>query len=409
MKILTILFLFGVPLNLLAADHLLAISHEFVVSKKMTVVQPDGTPVYAYTPPGSFYENTPNFVQALPTHQTFFVTCPNGDEEWGGHTGGTVETFHYSLNPLTVSHRTTLTTGNRPFHIYPTPDEQICVTNDGDGTISLIDPTTLEVTTFPGGHDHGTVGFVSTEEGYDLFVTRFHGAESGGVDIIDGRTRLIRTTLSNLLPQPHSMVYSSVTQRMYIACAGGIEVIGTAGAEKDLHLDTLPTTEGRMTPLLRVSPDGRYLIGNCHWDGEPGSYFYAIDLLTEERKTMASVSCKSFAYSPDGNWIVAGDYNKPGDQEIQRVHIINSNPTSEHYMTVVKEISLSIPSQVGAFAQAFSPDSRTAYLGLTQTDQIMVIDVSTLTATTFGCEPAPVFLNVLPLSETTPVHHWIQY
>ncbi len=391
----------------MSADYLIAISHKNDINKKVTVYEPQGTEVFSYVPEGSFSENTPRFIRPVPSAKRFFVSCPNGDAQ----TGGIVEAFDYSRYPESIAHVMSIETGDRPFHIYVTPDDLVCVANDGENTFSLIHPETLEVETLAGGYHHATIGFAEypgTSRFYDIYATQFHPGEPGGVDIIDGNTRQIRKTLLDLLPLPHSVVYSSLTKRIYIACAGGVEVFGTEGEQKDQHLKTIPTTEGHMTPSLKISPDGRYIVGNCHWDGEPGSYFYSVDLLTEEMTTCQSVSCKGYAYSPDGKWIVAGDFNKPGEEEIQRVHVISTDPSSTDYMTVVKEFRLSTPSQVGFLAQDFSPDGQKAYLGLTQTDQVMVVDVKTLTADYFDCDPAPFFLSVIPLHVTSCVESWRQ-
>jgi DNA-binding beta-propeller fold protein YncE len=388
------------------ADHIIVISHKNDINKKITVYEPDGDQVYSYAPPGSVMENTPRFIQAIPAAKTFFVACPNGDSEFGG----TVEIFDYSGNQSAIHHAQTLETGAKPFHAYVTPDNLFCVANDGDDTLSFIDPLTLMVETIPGGHHHATIGFPVTASGYDIYATRFLGAGNpGGVDIVDGNTREIRITHNEILPLPHSVVYSPVTRKVYIACAGGIEVFGTVGDEKDVHLKTIPTTEGRMTPALKISPDGRYIVGNCHWDGEPGSYFYSINLETEEMKTVSSVSCKGYAYSPDGKWIVTGDFNKPPEQEIQQVQIINCDPISPNYMSIAKEVPLSSPSQIGFFAQGFSPDSTTAYLGLTQSDKIMRVDVTSLSVSEFDCEAAPYILSVIARNEASDVSAWLHY
>ncbi len=389
-----------------SADHFIAISHKNDVNKKITVYEPEGEQVFSYAPPGSVLENTPRFIQAIPAAKKFIVTCPNGDTE----SGGTVEIFDYSGYPNVIHHIQTFETGAKPFHAYVTPDDLFCVANDGEDTLSFIDPLTLMVETIAGGHHHATIGFPLSESDYDIYSTRFLGADNpGGVDIIDGNTREIRLTNNEILPLPHSVVYSPVTRKVYIACAGGIEVFGTVGDEKDVHVKTIATTEGHMTPALKLSPDGRYIVGNCHWDGEPGSYFYSINLETEEMKTVSSVSCKGYAYSPDGKWIVAGDFNKPPEQEIQKVQIINCDPTSPNYMSIVQEIPLSAPSQVGFFAQGFSPDSTIAYLGLTQSDTIMRVDVTTLSVSQFDCEAAPFILSVIPLNEPSGVSSWLHY
>lgn len=389
-----------------ADDHFIAISHKNDVNKKITVYEPDGNQVFSYTPTGTVTENTPRFIQAIPSANKFFITCPNGDSE----SGGTVEVFEYQGNPSTVQHIQTIETGGKPFHCYVTPDDLFCVSNDGDATFSFIDPLTLLVETISGGYHHATIGFPNSGSGYDIYATKFYGAGNpGGVDIIDGISREIRTTNPEILPLPHSVVYSPVTQKIYIACAGGIEVFGTVGDEKDVHLETITTTADHMTPALKISPDGRFIVGNCHWDGAEGSYFYSINLETGEMATVSSVSCKGYAYSPDGKWIVAGDYNKPAEQEIQKVHIINCDPTSASYMSIVKEIPLSTASQVGFFAHSFSPDSTVAYLGLTQTDKIMRVDVTSLSVTEFACEAAPFILNTIPLNETSNVPYWKLY
>ncbi len=389
-----------------AADHLIAVSHKNDVNKMIAVYDSGGAMVFSYTPPGSFFENTPRFIRVIPSLKRFFVTCPNGDSE----DGGTIEAFDYSGFPGSIIHLKSILSGNKPYHIYVTPDNKICSTNDGDDAISLIDPSTFAIETIDAGHHHATIGFPVNESGYDIFATRFMGSDNpGGVDIIDGITKEKRLTDSNILPLPHSVVYSTVTKKVYISCAGGIEVFGTQGAEKDVHLKTILTTEGHMTPSLRISPDGQHIVGNCHWDAEPGSYFFSIDLQTEKMTKVNSVSCKGYAYSPDGKWIAAGDFNKPFDQDIQVVHLINCDPDSVDYMTVAQQFELSYPSQIGFFAQDFSPDSKKAYLGLTQSDQIMVVDVETFSASYIDCEAAPYFLSVLPLSIASSVNDWSMF
>jgi hypothetical protein len=265
--------------------------------------------------------------------------------------------------------------------------------------------------TISAGEHHLTFAFAGDAASYDIYVGRFDGANPGGVDIVDGLTRSVRTTLEPFGPRPHTAVYSALTERVYFSFGGGIEVFGTQGVELDTHVETIETVTPNMTPLLRISPDEQYIVGGLHFDGAPGSYFFSHDLVADSSQTVASVSCKYYAYSPDGRWIAAGDFNKPTSQANNHVHLINTDPGSPGYMTIAAswELTGATASRVGFHAAAFSPDSQTAYLGLSEAHQVMVIDVNSLSATYFNCELAPNWFHVLEDADSLAVQQWKQY
>ena len=392
-----------------AADHLLAIAHEWSATKAITIYEPDGTLVFSYVTPGGVAENTPTFIESVADNSRFIVACPDG----GATTEGSVEVFDYSGYPAVngITHIQTLTPGNKPFHTEVTPDNQFIVANDGDNTFTLIDPVSLTTETISAGANHLTFAFAGDASSYDIYVGRFFGpGNPGGVDIVDGVSRTVRTTLAPFGQLPHTAVYSSLSQRVYFSFGGGVEVFGTQGAEIDTHVDTIETATPNMTPLLSLSPDEQYVVGELHYDAAPGSFFYSYDVISDSSQTLPSVSCKYYAYSPDGKWIAAGDYNKPTSQANNQVHLINCDPTSPNYMTLAAswELTGATASRVGFHAAAFSPDSKTAYLGLTEAHKVMVIDVDTLSASYFDCELRPNWFHVLDTSSLS-IADWKNY
>jgi len=160
-----------------AADHLIAIAHDYSATKAITVYEPDGTLVYTYVTSGGPTTNTPTFIRSIPEEKRFIVACPNG----GSQTGGIVEVFDYSSYPLgPITHVQTLTSGNRPFHAAVTPDNLFIVANDGDDSFTLIDPLTLSMETISAGEHHLTFAFAGDAASYDIYVGRFDGANPGG-------------------------------------------------------------------------------------------------------------------------------------------------------------------------------------------------------------------------------------
>lgn len=390
-----------------ALDHLIATTQDSGVGKEIAIYTPTGSQIFSYTTIGGNTENVPTFLVNDPATHRFLVTCIGPT----GGSGHSVQIFDYSNYPNgEITHLQELEVGKKPYHCYLSPDNLFYVANDESGTLAIIDPSSPNTfTEITAGLDHSTLVFAGDATTYDIFASRF--GSPGGMDIVDGTTHLIRTTLESLLGNPHTGVYSAYTKRVYYGCSGGIEVFGTTADEKDTHITTIAMDSGQMIPLSHISPDGRYLIGGVHYDAATGSYFYSIDLSDHSITKCSSVSCKYYAYSPDGNWIVAGDYNKPADQEDYKVHVINCNPASTDYMKVVKEFSVT-DSQIGFQAACFSADSRYAYLGLTTTDQMLEIDVDTLTETTINLptNAAPKWLRVLPLTtETSHVTSWEIY
>lgn len=399
-----------IPISVIAHDHLIITSQDASVGKEIAAYLPDGTHVFSHIPEGGVTDNTPAFIVPDPTTQRFLVTCP------APRTSTTPDNQSVRIldasDPYNITLVNTLHPGLRPFHAYLSPDGKFVVGNDSSDDIAIIDPVEPDsYDLIEAGHHHTTIVFAGDASQYDIYAGRF--GDPGGMDIVDGDTLTVRTQITDLLPRPHSGVYSSYTERVYFGHMGGIEIFGTTGEEKDQHIGTIPMDEGQMIPLSRISPDGRFIYGGVHYDGEEGSYFYAVDLADDSVTTVPSVSCKYYAFSPDGKWLVAGDFNKPPSQTDFKVHVISTDPESPDFMTVVTEFSVS-NSQIGFHTSAFSPDSRYAYLGLPDIDQIMVVDVEDLEASflTLPSNSAPRWLRVLPLTsplEPTAVSNWNFY
>lgn len=408
-----------------ATPHLIVTSQDATVGKEIAVYEPDGTKVFQYITEENYDENTPTFIAVDPATRRFVVTCPGptaphnhrpvtslaheDPEHSHGHSVLIFDYSRYPDAPITLVEE--LFTGMKPYHVELSPDGKFVVCNDTSDTLSIIDPADPDhFHTVSAGHDHTTLVFAGDASGYDIYASRF--GNPGGMDIVDGATLVTRATLGGLPPNPHTGVYSSHTRRVYFGGLGGVMVFGTQGAEKDTYIGAIPIEAGRMIPLSRISPDGKRLIGGVHYDGVAGSYFYSLDLTNDTLTTCSSVSCKYYAYSPDGKWIVAGDYNKPAAQTYHKVHVINCDPDSPRFMTVVAEFDVP-DSRIGFQAADFSPDSRHACLGLSTSDKLMVVDVTTLSATyhDLPLNSAPKWLRVLPVDSppATRAQNWSRY
>ena len=406
-----------------AAD-LLVITHQNDVNKKITAYTEDGTQLLSFTPEGDFEENIPTWIVAATEAQRFFVAATVEDahhEEKGVHeeTEGRVEVFEYAVSGAPISHVTSLHTGNRPFHMYIAPDGRAVVANDEDGTISLIDPFTLDFETITAGFEHGTIAFEGSPSDFDIYVGRFNEeANPGGVDIANSVTGATRTRIENLLPNPHSAVYSPISQRVYFAAIGGLEVIGTQGAEMDMHVGTVPLPEGNEAEL-KISQDGRMIYGNIipdHHDEkgpveeETEPQIFAYDVINDTTTVLEEAAqAADIDLSPDGNFIIAGDF-EPHEGEEPKLQIIDADPDSPTFMTVLQEYDLGSatgdPTVAGFSGAKFSSDGDVAYVTLTQRDEIMVIDMSDFSTTTFPVEAAPWFLQVIEIQGTSSVDNW---
>lgn len=406
---LAVWILSGVSISAQSADYLLAISHQNDVNKKVTIYNPDGQQIFNHVPSGSYDENIPTWMIAAPAVKRLFVSCTADEEHHHEKSNkaekeGLVEVFDYSGYPDSpITHVGSVEAGNVPFHNYLAPDGRVVVSNDEDGTLSFIEPASLIVETVTGGYHHGTVVFVGDASGYETYVGRFLGeTEAGGIDII-GNDGTVRKTLTLSLPNPHSGVYSPLTRRVYFACIGGLEVIGTEGTEKDKLLETVPLPGEGVEAQLKISPDGRHVIGNIYYEdpGEEQGAFYSYDTVTGALSSVESVNCTDFGYSPDGKWLVAGDLVLTGTSTVHQVHVINTDPSSVNFMKVVKAIPLDepVPSRVGFSGVQFSPDGTKAYVALTERDQLLVINMEDLSETTLPVEAAPWFLFAFSTEE----------
>lgn len=397
-----------------SADHLVATVQDASAGKQITLHEPDGNIVFSYSPSGGPTENTPNFLESVPSQQRFLVTCTDGSAS----TGGSVEIFDYSAYGTggAITHVMSLDVGDKPFHTSITPDERVCVAIDGEtpGRIllfDLMDPANYE--SIVAGQNHATTAFVPLAGGgFDIYASNFFGPSTdGSVDIVehDGSTWIVRADDVPLgAALPHTAVFSTYNDRVYYSTRGQLVGFDTQGAGKDQIVHTIPTVSGNMTPLLNMTPDGRYLVGGLHYDGAAGSYFYKVDLLDDSVQTVPSVSCKYYAFSPDGAWIVAGDLNKDPAQANNEVHVIDVGTMTREQEW---ELTGADASNVGFQAAAFSPDSRFAYMGLPAADAVMVVDTSDLSSyTTFPTAAAPKWVRTLSVTTTaSSVSDWQTY
>ncbi len=409
----------GISIPAQSSDYLLALSHQNDVNKKITLYTPTGERLLSYAPSGDYDVNIPTWIISAPKVKRLFVSCTL-DEEHNHGKGvkaakeGFVDVFDYSGYPNSpITHVGSVEVGNVPFHNYLAPDGRVVVSNDEDGTLSFIEPATLNVETVTAGYHHGTLVFAGDAADYDTYVGRFLGKTvRGGIDII-GHDGAVRTTLALDLPNPHSGVYSPLTKRVYFACIGGLQIIGTEGDEKDKVVGKATLPGEGVEAQLKISPDGKRVIGNIYYEeggGEQGA-FYSYDVLTGALTSVESVNCTDFGYSPDGKWLVAGDLVLTGSSTVYQVHVINTDPDSIHFMKVVKAVPLDdpVPSRVGFSGVQFSPDGSLAYVALTERDQLLVIHMDDLSETTIPVEAAPWFLLTFQTESASGVRTWSFY
>ena len=394
-------------------DHLIATIQDASVGKQITLHEPDGTVVFSHSPAGGPTESTPNFLEVIPEDKRFLVSCTDGSS----NTGGSIEIYDYSAYASggAITHVTSLDVGDKPFHTNVTPDGRVCVSIDGETPgrlllVDLMDPANY--VSIEGGQNHSTTAFVPLGGGdFDIYASNFFGpSTNGGMDILEYSGSAWNHRVNDLplnYPLPHTAVYSDFDQRVYFTTAGEIVAFDTTGPQKDQINRTIPTVAGQMTPLLRVTPDGRYLVGGLHYDSAPGSYFYSIDLQDDSVTTVNSVSCKYYAFSPDGSWLVAGDLNKDPAQTNNEVHVIQIPGMTQ---AASFDLTGAHASNVGFQAAAFSPDSRYAYLGLAATDEVLIVDTQDLSGfTTFPTAAAPKWMRTIEVDNTTAVDNWMSY
>ncbi len=402
------------PLLAAPASHLVATIQDASVGKTITLHEPDGTVVFTHAPAGAANESTPNFLESVPSLQRFLVTCTDGSAS----TGGSVEIYDYSAYATggAITHVTSLDVGDKPFHTSLTPDDRVCVAIDGEtpGRILLFDLSDpANYTSIVAGQNHATTAFVPLPGGgFDIYASNFFGPSTpGSLDILEytagtWSVRVDDTPLNHQLP--HTAIYTPYNERVYFSTAGELAGFATTGPQKDQLVHSIPTATDKMTPLLSVTPDDRYLVGGLHYDAAPGSTFYKVDLSDNSVQDVASVSCKYYAFSPDGAWIAAGDLNRDPAQTNNEVHLVDVGT-----MTIAAqwELTGADASNIGFQAAAFSPDSRYAYLGLHTVDKVMVIDTqSPATYSTFPTAPAPKWLRTIDVTGApTSVENWNQY
>lgn len=466
-----------------AQDHVLIVTHQGDVNRKITAYALDGTQLFSHNPGGALDKNHPSFIKSLASEFSFIVSCHDADR----HHGGSIQAFRYGALSGSFSHVTSIDTGETgPFHITLLPDNRFCVATDAeheeDGTLTVVDGATFAATVIPIGSQHTTIGYAGDASGYDIIAALLeedghghgkpgvldeHEEEPGKLAIIDGTTLEVRALLETDLPLLHSVVYSKLTQRVYVSGMGGLVVLGTQGTEKDVLLPTIEYSEERLAPWLKISPDGRYIFGllephdHDHSHGKPGAadgeqlnnplahrtgstattrnqffrvtrskglldeddhdhdhnepLLFAYDLVTDSSSTLHTVQGGNFAYSPNGQWLVIGDIVLEEATASYRVDIIRFDPDSG---TLSQEHRFILPlpgqkevSTIASESSAFSPDSKRAYLPLPEADQIMVVDVSVSPpeASFLDVEIAPHHVEAAFLPQASGVHDWGVY
>lgn len=433
-----------------AQPHLVVMSHREDVNKAITVYDADGDLLLKTVTTGGVNNHRPRFISVSPLHYRFLVTAPNLS-----NTGaGAAYVFDYSgyPNPGGVGLHAVVATGAWPFHTATAPDGRFAVACDAANRVDLIHPGTLAVQSIPAGATHSTLCFAKNASGAYLFAVQFpgdenphpfpgktdHDGEHGSVDVVDLATGLVVANVALTLPVPHSLVYSPLTDNVYVSCEGGLEII-EAKPPFD-HQGTIEAPkEETLAPAIKISPNGRFIVGiaSAHEhehdaalyflkqaldeDSEP--YLWVYDLVNDTSQTIDEfVHCQDFAYSPDGRWIVAGS-SDAHDGHPYEVAVVQLDTTTGDLAEVERfdiDSALAgidtdlLPARVGLFGADFSPDSTRAYLSIvptditpSPTDQVMVVDVSgypgPIAVSFFDCEPGAEFLKVAEVVATTSV------
>jgi YVTN family beta-propeller protein len=344
-----------------------------------TVTYDATTGTYTYTPTEAAREEAAR-IGGL--QDNFTVTVSDGQE--GGTT--TVDVT-VTISPTALTNPTTIDVGQLPNAVVISGAEgnQAYVTNYYDGTVSVIDTATNEVTaTISVGAAPRSLA--ASPDGSTVYVLN---QDDSTVSVIDTSTSRVVDTIRVTVPTDESGSVSHLwdvavgrDRTVYVSASGGtISVI-----DPTTHEVSGPYSVGPAATGIVVSPDGnRLYVATELWNSE----MMVVD--TETMQVVDTVDV-GFGYgyyypidaefTPDGKpdgkrlYVIAGVQGEAAQMNSNPVLIVDADPTSPTYNQVIHGIAY---PDTGLYPQsvAFNPDGTRAYVSDAGGNTITVIDTST--------------------------------
>ena len=289
----------------------------------------------------------------------------------------------------------------RPTHLFlalaltlPATAQTLLVVNQGNATLSLIDPATNQsIATIPentpGVHAHEAA---VTPDGRTAFLP-IYGSTGVGKPGIDGAQILFvdlpsRTIVSHLdFPhgvRPHQPTYDPATHLLYVTTELD-QTITVIDPRTHAIVATIPTGQPQ-SHMLAISHDGRR--GYTANVG-PGTVS-VLDLAAH--KTLAIIpiapQVQRISISNDDSLVFTSDYTQP------RLAVID---------TATNKVRTYIPLPGLGYGSAPTPDGRYLLLAIPAASKVAVIDLHTLTVTrTIDVPAAPQEILIPPASPGHP-------
>jgi YVTN family beta-propeller protein len=262
-----------------------------------------------------------------------------------------------------------------------TQGNQAYVTNYYDGTVSVIDTTTNEVTaTIPVGAS--PTSLAASPDGSTVYVLN---QDDSTVSVIDTSTNRVVDTITVPVPPDESGSVSHLWDvavgpdgTVYVSASGGtISVI-----DPTTHEVSGPYSVGPAATGIVVSADGsRLYVATGLWNSEMMVVDTRTLVDTGTVQVVDTVDVGYFNYpidaefTPDGKRlyvITGGQGSETAESAVMIVDTDDTDPTSATYNQVIQTIYGGFPQAV-----AFSPDGTRAYVSDTGANTITVIDTRT--------------------------------
>jgi YVTN family beta-propeller protein len=279
--------------------------------------------------------------------------------------------------------------------ILPISAQTLLVVNQGNSTLSLIDPATNQQIAAipentPGVHAHEAA---VTPDGRTAFLP-IYGSTGVGKPGIDGAQILILDLPSRAITahvdfphgvRPHQPTYDPATHLLYVTTELD-QAITVIDPRTHAVVATVPTGQPE-SHMLAISHDGRR--GYTANVG-PGTVS-VLDLAA--RKTLAIIpvapTVQRISISNDDKLVFTSDYTKP------QLAVID---------TVTNKIKTFIPLPGLGYGSAPTPDGRSLLIAIPSAAKVAVVDLHTLTVTrTIDVPAAPQEVLIPPGSTTAYV------
>lgn len=270
----------------------------------------------------------------------------------------------------------TITVGSGPFGIDVTPDGKFAyVANNGDGTVSVIDTSTNTVVGTPITVGTAPRGLAITPDGTAVYVAN-EGSQD--VSVIDVATNTVVQTFGGIGNAPFNLVFSSDGSRVYFTIIndGNIAIVDTA--TKAL-IASVPI--GSDPWGLDVTPNGQTVYVGNTGDGEAGvldTSSLAVSLI------FLNNAPKGVAVSLDGSKVYITDQVGPSD----RLNIID---------TATNTVTNTLLLGNGAAGIDISPNGEIAYVPNTADGTVSIVDLRSETIlSTITVGASPIQVAVIP-------------